>query len=314
MTVLDHDKIRTHKPQVLGGTAIIETNEGITMLDYVTTRTDQFSVPDDISFDIGYEPTKIDGKKYVYREDTGQYLNVVGNDFTATNHSNFAHTVWSTMKDKLTDNELQDWNIKWSTARNGGFMMMDITLPNVSFDIFTDKHSEKIGQRIIGLHGIDGLCSNTVVYGQISFFCTNKMIRGEHDIVKRKNTSGFSIAAFATQLERSSNDFYEQADMLQNWARISTAYTDVEDLFKKIMNEKQAEKMISLYNQEVSTRGENVYSIYSAFTNYASYADKRNGFKLRNTGNDTQAVSMWNREKEVTKWTSSPQFQSLVAA
>ena len=223
--------------------------------------TNNFSVPENFDFEVEYEPSKVPDKKYVKVKGTDTYLNVVGNGFTTTSHTNFAHTVWNTMQDKLSTEELDGMAIDWKSARNDGYMMMDITLPNVSYDIYTDKHSEKIGQRIIGLHGVDGLCSNIVVYGQISFFCTNKMVRGEHDIVKRKNTSGFSITDFATQLEKSSNDFYEQADMLQNWARISTAYTDVEDLFKKIMNDKQAEKMVSLYNQEASTRGENVYSV-----------------------------------------------------
>ena len=72
--------------------------------------------------------------------------------------------------------------------------------------------------------------------------------------------------------------------------------------------------MYTLYNQEVSKRGANVFSLYSAFTNYASYADERNGFQMRNTGNDTKAQTMWNREQEVSKWVSSPQFKQLVAA
>jgi len=53
--------------------------------------------------------------------------------------------------------------------------------------------------------------------------------------------------------------------------------------------------------------------LYSAFTNYASYADERNGFNLRNTGNDTEAQSMWAREQEVAKWIDSPQFQQVAA-
>jgi heme-degrading monooxygenase HmoA len=81
-----------------------------------------------------------------------------------------------------------------------------------------------------------------------------------------------------------------------------------------IKSERKAEKMYSLYNVEASTRGHNAFALYSAFTNYASYADERNGFNLRNTGNDTNSVSMWLREQEVTKWVSSPQFKELVAA
>ena len=275
--------------------------------------TNNFNVPENFDFEVEYEPSKVPDKKYVKIKGTDTYLNVVGNGFTTTSHTNFAHTVWNTMQDKLSAEELEGMAIDWRSARNDGYMMMDITLPNVSYDIYTDKHSEKIGQRIIGLHGVDGLCSNIVVYGQISFFCTNKMVRGEHDIVKRKNTSNFCIDGFGRQLEQSSTDFYDQANTLQQWANTSTVNVDVKALFEKIMSDKQAEKMYSLYGAEVSTRGANAYSIYSAFTNYASYADERNGFKLRNTGKDTEAVSMWNRELDVTKWVKSKQFQDLVA-
>ena len=72
--------------------------------------------------------------------------------------------------------------------------------------------------------------------------------------------------------------------------------------------------MLPLVPQEVSKRGRNVFALYSAFTNYASYADERNGFNLRNTGNDTQSQSMWAREHEVTKWIATPEFKKLVAA
>ena len=278
--------------------------------DITTTN---FNVPENFDFEVEYEASKVPDKKYVKVKGTDTYLNVVGNGFTTTSHTNFAHTVWNTMQDKLSVDELEGMTIDWKSARNDGYMMMDITLPSVSYDIYTDKHSEKIGQRIIGLHGVDGLCSNIVVYGQISFFCTNKMVRGEHDIVKRKNTSNFCIDGFGRQLEQASTDFYDQANTLQQWANTSTVSVDVKALFEKIMSETQAEKMYSLYGAEVSTRGANAYSIYSAFTNYASYADERNGFKLRNTGKDTEAVSMWNRELDVTKWVKSKQFQDLVA-
>ena len=278
--------------------------------DITTTN---FNVPENFDFEVEYEASKVPDKKYVKVKGTDTYLNVVGNGFTTTSHTNFAHTVWNTMQDKLSVDELEGMTIDWKSARNDGYMMMDITLPSVSYDIYTDKHSEKIGQRIIGLHGVYGLCSNIVVYGQISFFCTNKMVRGEHDIVKRKNTSNFCIDGFGRQLEQASTDFYDQANTLQQWANTSTVSVDVKALFEKIMSETQAEKMYSLYGAEVSTRGANAYSIYSAFTNYASYADERNGFKLRNTGKDTEAVSMWNRELDVTKWVKSKQFQDLVA-
>jgi len=81
-----------------------------------------------------------------------------------------------------------------------------------------------------------------------------------------------------------------------------------------ISSKRKAEKMFQLYSHEASVRGHNKFALYSAFTNYASYADERNGFSLKNTGNDTQAVSMWSREQEVSKWVSDPKFITLEAA
>ena len=88
----------------------------------------------------------------------------------------------------------------------------------------------------------------------------------------------------------------------------------VKEMLESIMPDRKSEKMYSLYNQEAATRGQNAWALYSAFTNFSSHQSENNGFSLRNTGNDTQAESMWKREQEVAKWTSSPQFRQLVAA
>ena len=36
-----------------------------------------------------------------------------------------------------------------------------------------------------------------------------------------------------------------------------------------------------------------------------------NGFKLKEMGNDTECLSMWAREQEVSKWISSNEFKKL---
>jgi len=281
-------------------------------LDFVNNLIDQ--VPDNLNFKLGYEPTKVADKKYVINTDTGEYLGVVGNDFNTETHKDFFHTVQDTMLEKLSPQEVQGATISWKSAKNNAWALMDITLPNVTTKIVTDRHETTIAQRIISLRAVDGSCSNQVFFGAIDFFCTNGMIRGEHDKVRRKNTSGFNVDNFATQLRKSNEDFQMQTRQIQRWAETSLATVDVKAFLEKLMkSERQAEKMFMLYNQEVSTRGRNKFALYSAFTNYATYADERNGFQLRRTGNDTQAVSMFSRENDVAKWVSNPQFQQLAA-
>ena len=274
-------------------------------------------VPHNLEFDVEYEATKVHDKKYVINNDTGEYLGIVGDGFKCASHKDFFEGVQNVMGDNIPD-AMTDTKVTWRTARNNAWAMMDMTLPNVTTTIETDKHSTKIGQRVIALHGVDGSCSNQVFFGAIDFFCTNGMITGEYDKVRRKNTSNFCMDRFIQELNQSSVDFYKQAAMLQAWAtkELPTYSTKgwIDFLSTITKSDQKAKKMINLVQQEVSKRGRNVFALYSAFTNYASYADERNGFNLRNTGKDTVSQSMWAREHEVTKWISTPEFKQLIAA
>jgi hypothetical protein len=192
---------------------------------------------------------------------------------------------------------------------------MDIKLPEVKVSISTNKGFQtEVSWRAIALHGIDGSCSNQVFFGGIEVFCTNGQISGEWAKVRRKNTSGFVLAYFINELRVAKVAFFEHGKKMQKWADTRVYMWDVENAINTIIpSERKAEKMLELYSQEADVRGHNVYALYSAMTNYSTYADDRNGFSLRNTRNDTQAISMWKREHEVSKWISTPQFQQLAA-
>ena len=274
-------------------------------------------VPENLDFSVGFEPSRVADKKYVINLKTGDYLNVVGHGFKCASHKQFFDGVQNIMVDNIPD-AMIDSTVRWSTARNNAWAMMDIVMPNVFTKVETEKHSTKIGRRVIALHGVDGSCSNQVFFGAIDFFCTNGMITGDYDKVRRKNTSNFCMDRFIQELNQSSVDFVGQVNELQEWANIELPTYSMkswkEYLSSIMKSDRKAEKMIPLVQQEVRKRGRNVFALYSAFTNYASYADERNGFNLRNTGRDTSAQSMWARENEVTKWISTPEFKKLVAA
>ena len=274
-----------------------------------------FDIPTDIDFDVAFEPTKLDDKKYVINATTGEPVAIVGQNFKCASHGDFYREVYDTVTQEFSQVELLDAKFKWRTAHNGGWSMLDITLPNMVTRIETEQHSTELGNRIIALHGIDGTCSNQVYFGQIDFFCTNGMIRGEYDKIKRKNTANFTLSSFIFELARARRDFYEEASKMQVWAETKTNGSTVLKLLEDMLNsERKAEKMYHLYLSEAATRGHNKWALYSAFTNYASYADDRNGFNLKNTGNDTQSISMWKREHEVSQWISDKRFIELEAA
>jgi len=275
----------------------------------------QEMIPEKLNFDVQFEPTKVHDKKYVINGNTGEYIGVVGNTFNCANHTDFFEGVHNTVTENLGEEQTDSMNINWRIAKQNAWAMMDMTLPNVTARIANDKHSTTIAQRIIALHGVDGSCSNQTYFGAIDFFCTNGMIRGEHDKIRRKNTANFTMDRFIRDLRESTQSFYAQSERLQGWANKPLYVGDVKAMLEALLkSDRASEKMFGLYNQEASVRGENVWALYSAFTNYASYADERNGFNLRETGKDTQAVSMFQREHKVSQWIESPVFKELIAA
>jgi len=272
-------------------------------------------IPENLDFNVEFEPTKVKDKKYVVNGKTGEYIGVVGNTFQCASHTDFFGGVHDTITENLGEEQCDSMNMKWKTARDNAWVMLDMTLPNVTARIESDKHTTTIAQRIIALHGVDGSCSNQVFFGAIDFFCTNGMIRGEHDKIRRKNTSNFSMDRFIRDLRESTQSFYAQSKRLQGWANKPLFVGDVKSMLESLLkSDRMTEKMFGLYNQEASVRGQNVWALYSAFTNYASYADERNGFNLRDTGKDTNAVSMFTREHKVSQWIESKQFKELIAA
>ena len=230
-------------------------------------------IPENLDFDVRFEPTKVDDKKYVINATTDEYIGIVGNGFTCASHGDFFRDVMTTATESLSEYDMAGAEIKWRDAHKNGWAMMDMTLPNVNAKIITDKHETTVAQRIIALHGVNGTCSNVTIFGAIDFFCLNGQIRGRHDKVLRKNTSNFSLDSFISELEKSQQDFTVQTEQMQRWANTSLAHVDVKSMLEKLMkSERKAEKMNILYNQEVATRGRNLWSLYSAFTNYATYA------------------------------------------
>ena len=274
----------------------------------------QDMIPENLDFTVAFEPTKVKDKKYVINGDTGEYIGVVGDTFNCASHTEFFEGVHDTVTENLGVAQCEDMNMKWRSARQNAWAMLDMTLPNVTARIDTDKHSTTIAQRIIALHGIDGSCSNQTFFGAIDFFCTNGMIRGEHDKVRRKNTANFTMDRFIRDLRESTQSFYAQSSRLQGWANKPLFVGDVKSMLETLLkSDKTAEKMLTLYNQEAGVRGQNVWALYSAFTNYASH-NEANGFGLRNTGKDTKSVSMFQRESKVSQWIESKPFKELIAA
>ena len=283
------------------------------MLDFTTINETTLDLPTALDFTPVYEPSRMRDHKYVINDVTGEVMGHVGNGFSCAPHKDFFNGVWDQVTENLDQSDIEGAEVRFQHGRFGGFGMMDISFPSITTEIETSTgHKTSLRQRIIGLHGVDGrMGSNTTLFGTIDMYCTNGQISGEYSKIRRKNSSQFSLENFINELRRSKNDFYAESERLKVFALTDLRETTVQKLLEDIIpSEQKQKKMYELYMAEASVRGHNKYSLMSAFSNYSSYADSRNGFELRNTSNQaqTKAVTMLNRELEVNKWLSDERF------
>ena len=279
----------------------------------------------------GMHPTDVVGyanadNRVLYRSTaTGPFvLGVVGSSFPVKSHREFFQPIQDMLGSKLPGNVLDGAVVSPKAAHGGAFGLLDITFPNSKVTIETRQGwRTDVAMRLIAWHGLAGSHSNNTLFGCIDFFCTNGMIRGDYNAVKRKNTKNFDMGLFVREVERSVGVFYEQARDLQVMATthcsieqgnaaIDAILGNTDPADRKINRASRADKMRDLWLVEAQTRGANVFALASAFTNYSSHTN--NGFALRETGADHGAVTMLSREVEVTGWLQHPAFTSLLAA
>ena len=273
-------------------------------------------IPAKIDFPRVYEPSRLPDHKFIINGITGDVLGHAGTGYNPPANGDFCLSVKGHVKKGVKPEYLEGATCKFTTCHNNAWVMMDMNFPNWKAFIETDKHQTEVTRRMCALNSVNATRSKTVLFGAKDGFCTNGMVTEKADIVKKKNTRGSTLDGFIRELETAEQEFYKTTETLQHWARTPIGHVDVKAMLDKIIgSEQMSKKMYSLYSQEASVRGTNVFALYSAFTNYASYQDERNGFKLRNTGKDTEAKNMWDREsRDVMKWINTPQFKELALA
>ena len=191
----------------------------------------------DLDFKVKYEDTKFAGKRYVRNSVTGEYIGIVGDKFSTVNHVNFFNGIKKVIQDNRHPHDLDGAKVKIKTGRNNAFVFLDITLPNVKHTITTSKHQTVINERIIALHGIDGLTSNQVYFGAIDSYCSNGQVGGEFDLIKMKNTSGFTMGRLIAEVKLAKSNFDLRCEMMQKWANIPLNVDGKDFLGKLIKSE-----------------------------------------------------------------------------
>ena len=192
-------------------------------------------IPENLDFDVRFEPTKMEDKKYVINGNTDEYIGIVGNGFTCASHGDFFRDVINATTEKLSAYDMLDAEDTLEDAHHNGWAMMDMRLPNVNAKIITDKHETTVAQRIIALHGVNGTCSNVTIFGAIDFFCLNGQITWAVMIRSmRKNTSNFNLDTFIVNWKSRQQDFTAQTNRCRDGLNTSLV-GDVKAMLEKLM-------------------------------------------------------------------------------
>lgn len=137
------------------------------------------------------------------------------------------------------------------------------------------------------------------------------MITGDYDASSKKRTSGFSLMNFLNNVTTGIKRF--EADVLryQSYAETKVLTPFVHSFFENLsgVSERNVKRLQEQYQEEMSIRGNNLWAVVSTLTNYASHTDGR--FPTRNTGNNHDGVTSFNRQTQVNKWLNSDAMRHL---
>lgn len=242
-----------------------------------------------------------------------EQIGMVGDKYNLIPNRELCISIEQSFCRALNDNELEGVQSFDRMSYGGGSCIRTYIFPNIKVDIESKK--SEIAFRTILFNSFDGSGSFKMYSGAIDFFCANGMISGEYDVFVHRHTSGLTIPDVTDRVKRTLEVFYTSADMWRQWVGKTITDAQVRNMLEEQhgISERRAEQFLSLFHDNSLTHGRTVWALYSAFTQFASHAEGDDRFRIRDTGEDNEAVTLLNRERAVTNWVSSDAFQQLAA-
>lgn len=261
------------------------------------------------------------GESRVSHETTEwSYLSVVNNSYTVVKNEEILLPLQGQMIEYFDKSVLDEVKVKDIVSRNGAVCLSEYVFPKMKRTVETKTgHKTEVGLRFILKNSFDGSGSIVLYSGEIDFFCTNGRITGEYDITKRRHSRNFTVDGFMIAFEKSLERFEETCKLYQQYADSKLVNTQqVVELFDKLTGtdrsvEKKrntlslSDKLFNQYIDEVGERGNNVFSVMSALTHYASH--DTGSFALRGNRDPARLIK---RQEDVAGWLSSPAWKEFV--
>jgi len=244
-------------------------------------------------------------------EDEPKQIGLVGKNYKVLPMKDICQQVEQTFLETMTEKELSDVRTKDSTSYYGGLCHREYIFPSINTDIGSSKSS--VAFRTIIINGYDGSSSFKFYNGAIDFFCTNGMVSGIYDMTIKRHTAGLTVPSLEGKLRSSIDIFYKQAETWSKWVGKEISDENAEDCFYAIPNisDRRVAQFMRQFHIECLSHGRTVWALYSAATFYATHNE--GDFTVRETGQQHQAATLMNREKQIRSWLNTEKFLELAA-
>lgn len=260
-------------------------------------------------------------KKMLIRtsDDGDKYLNVVNDKYRVVENREVLVPLQTQMINYFDPLVLEDVKIKDTISANGNVCYAEYIFPKLKHGIETSTgHKTEFGLRFVMKNTFDGKGSVTMWSGLIDFFCTNGTVTGQYDITRKRHSRNFNTDGFISAFEMSMTTHKKAVERYQRYADTKVgSSTKVQQLFDKLTSTKRedqkrsgglADRLFAQWMDEVRVRGDNLFSVQSAMTHYASHGDDGR-FDLTKAGD---GGTLYKRGDEVTKWLRSNTWKDFV--
>ena len=261
-------------------------------------------------------PTLVPSKKYIVDRDTGEHLDIVGTKYKVTQHKDFFTGVRKSFPHQLGTPMIRSY-----TSRNGLWHLENYTFKQVSgvvHSLLGGKTNYSL--QVLAWRSLDGRTANNVTTSLLSSWCMNENLFGVQDGSEHhraKNTKNYNLAQYLRDISENAIVFKNVILEQQRLANAVITESARETLIKAIIPQERINtRMIELANANAEYWGNTLASVSNAFTNYATYADTRNGFQLNNTGDniDNKVERLFDRKFQVRDWMQSQPWRDAVAS
>jgi hypothetical protein len=242
----------------------------------------------------------IPDQKCVMRTDTNEVLGVHGSRYQIVTHDDVVNSMMDALK---TANVSQDYETKFTVVENGRKLRGEILFNDL---VVEPKVGDYVKFRISFFNSYDASWAFSQAADGLRLWCLNGCTSPMHAAQSRfKHTQSINIEGSAMKMINALDTFMTQPDQWREWMSARVTTDMAETFFKATVakaytmqqagktNERQLEKLLSIYSNEADMLGSNKWALYNCLTYWASHtSDLKNPEVARRNREDAISKAM----------------------